>query len=237
MNAELAGKKILVVDDEPDLREILKDSLEFAGAEVLEADSGTDAFKKIASTQYDAVVSDIRMPGGDGISLAKNVAAMQGKKPVLLLVTGFADILPSEAYDMGVHGFIFKPFKLETIINTLWMSFASDETRWTREVKSVIKNLNVTGEISALVSSKRIQIGSGGIFIGGQFEVRLNEFVRLQLDNDIGIVGIARWVNHDTTKGAIVGIGIEFYNLSDSARKFFSQKIQELRPKAFIPRG
>lgn len=237
MNAELTGKKILVVDDEPDLREILRDSFEFAGAEVVEAESGTDAFKKIEATAYDAVVSDIRMPNGDGISLAKDIAAVSGKKPVVLLVTGFADILPSEAYDMGVHGFIFKPFKLESIVNTLWMAFANDEIRWTREVKSVIKNLNMSGEIAALMNSKKVQLGSGGLFIGEPFEVRLNEYVRLQLDSNIGIIGIVRWINHDSTKGAPVGIGIEFFNLSDSARKFFSQKLQELKPKSFIPRG
>ncbi len=108
-----AGKKILVVDDEPDLREILRDEFELGGAQVTEAVNGVDALKKVEATDFDLVISDIRMPGGDGFTFAKAVKQRNPRRPAVVLITGFADVTAEEAAAVGIEGFFQKPFSLE----------------------------------------------------------------------------------------------------------------------------
>jgi signal transduction histidine kinase/ActR/RegA family two-component response regulator len=81
--SELAGARILVVDDEPDAQELLKRVLEDHGAQVVTASSGTEALDVISTRRpLDAVVSDIGMPGMDGYELMRRVRAETPAKDV-----------------------------------------------------------------------------------------------------------------------------------------------------------
>ena len=81
--------RVLVVDDEPELAEVMRDMLESAGHEVAVAESGAVALELLATARFDAVVSDLRMPDMDGAGLWREVSA---RHPVLarsmLFVTG-----------------------------------------------------------------------------------------------------------------------------------------------------
>ena len=112
-------KKILVVDDEPMLCEILKDFLELDSYEVAEANSGEQAFKMITQGYYDCVISDVRMPNGDGTELAWRISNMTGKKPFVFLTTGFSDISEERARALGVVKVLQKPFVYEELLNSV----------------------------------------------------------------------------------------------------------------------
>jgi CheY-like chemotaxis protein len=71
----LAGKMILLVEDEADLREPISEELMYFGAKVLQAANGQEALRLLEANPIDAIVSDVRMPGGDGVELLKNVNA------------------------------------------------------------------------------------------------------------------------------------------------------------------
>lgn len=109
-------KKILVVDDEPMLCEILKDFLELDSYEVEEACSGEQAFKMITQNCFDCVISDVRMPNGDGTELAQRISNMLGKKPYVFLTTGFSDISEETARSLGVVKVLQKPFVYEELL-------------------------------------------------------------------------------------------------------------------------
>lgn len=109
-------KVILCVDDEADILELFKDEFEESGFKVLEASNGVDAFNIFKSNHVDCVVSDIRMPGGDGVELVKNLKA-EGSPVPIFLVTGFSDYTSEELTGLGVNAVIFKPFDLEEVIN------------------------------------------------------------------------------------------------------------------------
>ena len=70
----LTTRTVLIVDDEPSLRELLREvfSLERTGR-ILTASSGNEALKIIRTTKVDAVISDVRMPDGDGIALLDGI--------------------------------------------------------------------------------------------------------------------------------------------------------------------
>ena len=73
MSDVLKGKRLLIVDDEPDLREMLEFEFEMSGASVETAMNGRDALEKFKHQAFDLIISDIRMPGGDGVELIKNL--------------------------------------------------------------------------------------------------------------------------------------------------------------------
>jgi CheY-like chemotaxis protein len=109
-------KKILIVDDEPMLREILKEAFETANFAVHEAENGCEAFRLVREIQFDCVLSDIQMPGGDGKALAKNIHELPGPKPKVFLVTGFNDLTPQKAKELGVIKIFDKPFDFKAVL-------------------------------------------------------------------------------------------------------------------------
>jgi CheY-like chemotaxis protein len=115
----LAGKTVLVVDDEPDLADILNEELVFEGAKVFQASNGKDGFQLFLTHKPDAVVTDVRMPGGDGIELLERIRSSDRPKTVTLLMTGFADISDEEAKAKGANAVIAKPFSLADFTDAL----------------------------------------------------------------------------------------------------------------------
>ena len=104
--------RVLVVDDEPELADLMRDMLEGAGYEVATAESGAVALELLATARFDAIVSDLRMPDMDGAALWREVSA---RHPVLarsmLFVTG--DTLSPDASEFlrGSHcASLDKPF-------------------------------------------------------------------------------------------------------------------------------
>ena len=117
-------KRILIVDDEPMLREIFREAFEMVGFYVDEATNGREALSMIQASKYDCVLSDVRMPGGDGIELVKNLHGLSGPKPKLFLVTGFTDIETQNLKEWGVLSVFDKPFDFRIIIEQVTASVA-----------------------------------------------------------------------------------------------------------------
>ncbi len=111
-------KTILCVDDETDILELFRDELQECGHCVLEATNVKDALALFGQNQVDCVISDIRMPGEDGLELAKKIKAQKKDVPVFL-VTGFSDYTSEELGQIGVDAVIFKPFDLEEVISMI----------------------------------------------------------------------------------------------------------------------
>lgn len=113
------AKKILLVDDEIGLREVLREFLEWEKFEVAEASSGQEAWEMIQKHEYDLVLSDIRMPGGTGIELAEKIFKHNGKKPAVYLMTGYSDLTADEAFKFGVMKIMSKPFEPKELIKDI----------------------------------------------------------------------------------------------------------------------
>lgn len=103
--------KVLVVDDEPSVREIVKTYLEYADLSVSSAGNGIEALEMLKKESYDVVVSDIQMPRMDGLTLAGEVHKIQ-PDTVVILMTGYASVNTAvEAIKKDVFDYILKPFQ------------------------------------------------------------------------------------------------------------------------------
>ena len=116
----LTGIKILVVDDDEMIREMIGDIFREENADVTEAENGKLAFSLIEKNQYDVVFSDVRMPGGDGISLAKNISDLSGRRPLVFVCTGFSDLTPEKAKECSISEIFEKPFDHKEMIQTIY---------------------------------------------------------------------------------------------------------------------
>lgn len=101
-------KSILIVDDETEIAAILSQRLELKGFRTKTAQSGNEAYEILRGEVFDLIISDIRMPNGDGVSLLKRLRA-DGNRTPLLFVTGFADIEKEEAIRLGASDLLAKP--------------------------------------------------------------------------------------------------------------------------------
>lgn len=108
----LTNKKILIVDDSSEVREVLATHLESQGHKVFHANDGSEGLDILQKeTKLDCIICDLQMPNISGIMFLKNIRE-QGIKTPLIFITGFDHILESlEAFKLGAQGFFHKPFK------------------------------------------------------------------------------------------------------------------------------
>lgn len=111
--------RVLVVDDEESVRLYVKRALIEHGYEAITAKDGADAIRTLERYKIDAIITDIRMPVMDGISLSLQARAMQPHLRILLM-TGYASEL-ERAYNLGVlvDRTITKPFTLDSLMTSV----------------------------------------------------------------------------------------------------------------------
>ncbi len=116
MNGDIfLSKKILVVEDEVDFCEIVSQNIELLfGFTVVRAHDGVEGLKTFQESDFDLVITDIRMPKKNGVELFHSIRALKPNTPVLM-ITGFADFHHSELLAMGVTGVLQKPIDLKVI--------------------------------------------------------------------------------------------------------------------------
>jgi DNA-binding NtrC family response regulator len=106
----------LVVDDEPEIREILTQILETEGIRVISAPDGYLALQQIHFASPDAVLLDVRMPGLSGLDVLKRIRETDDDLPVVL-VTAFADVHQAvEAGKQGAYDYLAKPFESSEVV-------------------------------------------------------------------------------------------------------------------------
>jgi two-component system OmpR family response regulator len=111
-----AQARLLVVDDEPNIVELLSASLRFAGFEVATAPDGQQALRLVDSFQPDLVVLDVMMPGIDGFEVVRRMREGKHLAPVLFLTARDATEDKIAGLTLGGDDYITKPFSLEEVV-------------------------------------------------------------------------------------------------------------------------
>ena len=114
-----SSTKVLVVDDEPNIVELLTVSLKFQGFEVATATSGVDALEVAQDFQPDAFILDVMIPGMDGFELLPKLRGLGFDGPVLFLTAKDAVEHRIHGLTIGADDYVTKPFSLEEVITRL----------------------------------------------------------------------------------------------------------------------
>lgn len=108
--------KILVVDDAYIIRESLRNMLVSHGFEVLEAENGEQGLEVVSQNKVDLVISDLNMPGMDGLTMCGHMKEQGHNLPIFMLTTQTNPELKVKAKDFGVVAWIVKPHKDDILL-------------------------------------------------------------------------------------------------------------------------
>jgi excisionase family DNA binding protein len=114
--ARSSRQRVLVVDDEASIRDLLSKTLALADYEVDTAADGTSALDRMRSATYDLLIADLKMPGMDGLTLIRQAKRLKSDLPVII-ITGFStESSAIEAVNLGVAGYLTKPFRVPQVL-------------------------------------------------------------------------------------------------------------------------
>ena len=111
-----APARLLVVDDEAMILELLSGTLRFAGFEVVSAASGAEALRAVASSPPDLVLLDVMLPDGDGFEVAGRIRSAGPDVPVIFLTARDAVADRVTGFHAGADDYVTKPFSLEEVL-------------------------------------------------------------------------------------------------------------------------
>jgi two-component system KDP operon response regulator KdpE len=107
---------VLVIDDEPPIRRLLRTSLSANGFEVLEAANGRDGLAAIEAHKPDVVVLDLGLPDIDGLDIIRTLRGRGNKTPIVVLSSRGEEAIKVEALDAGADDYVTKPFGVAELI-------------------------------------------------------------------------------------------------------------------------
>lgn len=143
------GFKILITDDDSAMRELLAEAAGGWGYTASVANNGEEAVRRLRMEKYDIVITDLMMPGMDGITLLMKIKELD-PSILVIIITGYSTIETAvKAIENGAYDYIAKPFRLDELMIVL--KKASERLRLVSQNKALLDELrSAYGEISAL---------------------------------------------------------------------------------------
>jgi response regulator RpfG family c-di-GMP phosphodiesterase len=183
--------RILVVDDERSIRDILSEYLELEGFFVRAAEDGRKAVAELRLTSFDVVISDLKMPNMGGLELLKEVGKLQPQAETIMM-TGFGTVETAiNAMKLGAYDYVLKPFKVSEILHVVRRALQKQrleaENLRLREAVSLYK---VSEAISASLSLDEVV-------------KTLSETSLVELRSDAAIVWVDDGQGHFTCRSAV----------------------------------
>jgi CheY-like chemotaxis protein len=234
---KLSEAVILIVDDEPMLLEIFGFWLASAGCDkVYTASDGNDALAVLEKTSIDLLVTDIRMPGMDGITLVRCLGEKKDSVPTIVFVSSFGEIDHREMYALGVEAFIAKPLLREELLEVLEKAVAERSSLWLTPMavtprQTMVSDMERDNKTS---EARTIRLGRGGFsapHLGALGRGRVTFRCQIPMETfELSGQGYVRWYSKaDRT------VGIEFYYLDSACRAWTLGQIAATNPRSFIP--
>ena len=122
-------KKILVVDDDALILNLLHDALSKMNYEVATAGGGADGFKQFSQNSFDLVITDCKMPGTDGWQLAALIKQLSAHTPIIMITGQSKDEVMDNMQEGNVDFMIFKPIKINYLYEVIQASFEINDLR------------------------------------------------------------------------------------------------------------
>lgn len=143
--------RILIVDDEIKIREVVKEYGKVSGYEVDEANNGLDAIEKVKKNEYDCVILDIMMPELDGFSACKRIKDIKNV-PIIMLSARQEEDDKLFSFDIGVDDYVTKPFSPKELM---------------ARIKAVCERHNVHANSKYIFESLLIDVEGRNVYIDG----------------------------------------------------------------------
>jgi two-component system, NtrC family, response regulator PilR len=153
----MSAARVLIVDDEKSMRDLLSITLEKAGYEVAAADGGETAIEAIRKESFDAIITDLRMPKVDGLQVLRAARDLSPDTAVIVVTAVASTETAVEAMKLGAYDYVTKPFKLDEvdliIKNGLERKRLRDENSYLRkQLETQHRFENIIGKSARIVA-------------------------------------------------------------------------------------
>lgn len=229
---------LLLVDDEPDLLAIMAEWFRREGSTVLVAENGAEALRLLRTNHVDVVVSDIHMPVMDGVTMLQEIKSTSTYLPSVMFITGFYDIEPREAYELGAEAIMSKPIERKDLVSAVTRILTPREELWCMppaDTPDAVLLADFESLASALTRGL-IAFGRGGFCVYSTLQLAEGP-VDLHLDfqaDQRKVTGraIVRWADF-----AEAQIGVEITHIDDANRPWILSLTEPNKSASFIPRA
>lgn len=239
----MSERVVLVVDDEEEIRDLISFHLSDKGLKTITADSGRSAFDLIVSHKPGVVISDLRMPDGDGFELLRRINSLKRKDPKVIMVTGFWN---PEAEDVAIAGaevILTKPFDVDVLVRLVIKLFDDTGHDWEerrlspriqRESQAVLTYKD--GAKNVVLTANLLNLGRNGMCLRlpsldiknrttVNFELILKPYALVPLNGK----GVISWTqNKVEVNGNHLLVGVEFTDLEMVQRRTLVRVINEM---------
>jgi CheY-like chemotaxis protein len=234
---KLEDATILVVDDEPDLREIFSAWLDRKGCTVLTASNGVEALSILEARKIDVLLSDIRMPIMGGVALVRRIQELGLLVPCILFVSGYGDVKPREMYGLGVEALMEKPLSRKDLICTLEDSLRDRDQLWlTPAVASMEETVAITmASLEEAAATCQFQMGRGGCCFASGRPLAEGKTLDLSIHFsaerlDLKAQCVVRWFD-----GPAMQAGASFLYLDSACRDWVIAAMRNGAYRSFVP--
>lgn len=235
---QLKDATVLIVDDEPVLCEIKSAWLTRLVGRVLVASNGAEALELMAVNHVDLVITDIRMPGMDGVTLLKKITASGKPQPRVIFVTGFSDFEARDAYDLGADAILEKPMGRDDLLQFVKRSLTTRHELW-RTPMDVMPASVLHSSFAGLATAQqeqKIAFGRGGFCIAVSHHLQEGPIgVLLEFREERNVLqgqGIVRWVS--PAEGLA---GIELLYVAPASCEWVVELAERNEIATYIPRS
>ena len=237
---------ILIADDEPELRDAIAFDFRARGYTVLTAGSGQEAAQIIEKQKIHVVISDLRMPDGDGIFLLERARSKSRTLPVVLFMSGFTELSLELAFEKGADAIFPKPYDRKALFAAVENAINPMSEQYSRKTTRIESNLPLS--IYFPTKSKTAKgivrnIGLGGMFLETEEGTpNRDEKILFELEMDIphrvtiAGEGNVRWTQPNPSNDKAFGFGIEFLNLNHPSNIEFVSIINEMKTGQLEPK-
>jgi DNA-binding NtrC family response regulator len=119
---EQSKKRILIIEDDDEMRSLLKDFIEEEGYEADSVEKGTYAIRKLMTDPFDLIITDIRMPGYSGLEILPELKRLQPRIPIIVITAFGSEEVYRKALSRGANAYLEKPiqfYKLKELIQEI----------------------------------------------------------------------------------------------------------------------
>jgi CheY-like chemotaxis protein len=110
------NNQVLVIDDDEEMRSLLRELMQEEGYEVESVDSGPEAFRRIEKQDFDLIVTDIRMPGLSGLDILEGLRRLQPFAPVIVITAFGGNNVRRKAFEKGARAYLEKPIHVSDLL-------------------------------------------------------------------------------------------------------------------------
>jgi len=223
---------ILVVDDEPGIRETIQEAVRHAGFECWAAASGKEALEILEGNEVDLMIADIRMPGLNGFELTK--LAKESHDTDVILITGYGkDFQYEEAIEKGASEFILKPIRLQELMvrmKRVLRERAMIAER--RRMEEKLRELTITDSLTKLYNMRHFY---------AQLQLEMDRALRYEHPLSLLLMDVDRFKQYNDTYGHLEGDHVltmlgevirECLRTSDTAYRYGGDEFIVILPQA-----